>query len=968
MGIEMSFFMQKQWIFLAVSVVFITGCATSAPMQNHHQTVLIEAEQFTDCGGWKVDTQFIDIMGSPYLLAHGMGRPVRNAETQVSIPQNGSYRLWVRTKNWVPGDWEAPGRFKVLINGQELQTVFGTKPGWNWQKGDIVNLTQGTAELELKDLTGFNGRCDAILLTTDEQCMPDNSSEPMNEWRRQLLGVKMTPSEKEYDLVVVGGGLSGMGSAISAARMGLKVALIQNRPVLGGNGSSEIRVAPRGNYPKWLYPFGDLVNEFSPWIKSNVGPSEQYLDKLREQKIRDEKNIDLFLNHHAYKVTTKDHKIDAIYALAVTEKVIRELKGRFVVDATGHGVIGYWAGADYHMEDDDRMGMSNLWRWKQTESTVRFPEVPWALQLTEEGFPYPNKKGEWFWESGFNKHPLKDMEAIRDHNLRAVYGTWGAIKNEGAYAHADKTGYMHSRAALEWVAFIGGTRETLQILGDVVLSKEDIVSDRQFDDACVIATWGLDLHYAHPLYKEHTPEDPFISRAHFGGRVDDAKGDLASNPTFYVTSKDGHGFDRKKGYAVPYRCLYSRNIENLFVPGRNMSVTHEALGTVRVMQTLGMCGVAVGRAAYLCEKYNTTPRGVYQDHLEEMKKVWSLPGNYRKEDELDFRSLIQPTAEENRFIDEDYFIWGGSVVKGDEGKYHMYYSRWPRKCGFSAWVTHSEIAHAVADSPTGPFQHQDIALPVRGKTYWDGLCTHNPTVKRFGGKYHLYYMGNTGDGKEMTGLNWVHRNNQRVGVAVADSPNGPWKRFDQPLVDVSPQKNAPDSLCTNNPSITKMHDGRYLLIYKCVGQKNKLPFGGPVVHLAAIADSPIGPFRKHMEPVFTMPGVMFPAEDPYIWYQADKKRYYALVKDNHGTFTKRGKSTALFTSEDGLKWDLSPHKFVIDVNVKMSDGSVKKFNRLERPQIYFDEMGQPKVLYFATQTKSGHSFNIHIPLKETPPS
>lgn len=583
--------------------------------------------------------------------------------------------------------------------------------------------------------------------------------------------------------------------------------------------------------------------------------------------------------------------------------------------------------------------------------------------MTEKGFPYPNKKGEWFWESGFNKHPLKDLEEIRDHNLRAVYSAWNAIKNNGAYASKDKTGNKHRNATLEWVAYIGGTRETLQLLGDVVLTKEDVVTNRQFDDACVIVTWELDLHYAHPLYKKQTPDNPFISRAHLGGRVEDTKGNLATNLTFYVQSKDRHCFDNKKGYAIPYRCLYSRNIENLFTPGRNMSVTHEALGTVRVMQTLGMAGVAVGRVAYMAKKYDATPREVYEKHLDEMKKVWALPATYRAGDDMDFQSLILPVPKTNRLFDKNYFIWGASVVKGDDIKFHMYYCRWPRKLKHSAWVTHAEIVHAVADSPTGPFKHRDITLLPRGKEFWDGLSIYNPNIKRFNGKYYLYYTGNTGDNKAMTSLNWTHRNNQRVGLAIADNPYGPWKRFDKPLIDVSPQKSAPDSLCTCNPSVTQMADGKYLIIYKCVGQKNKLPFGGPVVHLAAIGDSPEGPFKKNLKPIFTISDVKFPAEDPYIWFQADKKRFYALVKDNHGNFTEKGTSTALFTSEDGLEWNLATHKFVIDLTFKMADGSVMKVNRLERPQLYFDKKGQPKTLYFALQTIPDHSFNIHIPLK-----
>jgi hypothetical protein len=162
----------------------------------------------------------------------------------------------------------------------------------------------------------------------------------------------------------------------------------------------------------------------------------------------------------------------------------------------------------------------------------------------------------------------------------------------------------------------------------VVLTKDDILGGKQYDDGCVPATWGLDLHYPHPLYAPYFKDNPFVSRAHFGGRVDDSHGELATNPRFFVDAEGGD-FDREAGYMIPYRCLYSRNIENLFVPCRALSVTHEALGTVRVMKTLGMCGVAVGRAAYLSKKYSTTPRGVYQDYGDELKALWTKPGTYR---------------------------------------------------------------------------------------------------------------------------------------------------------------------------------------------------------------------------------------------------------------------------------------------------------------------------------------------------
>ena len=220
--------------------------------------------------------------------------------------------------------------------------------------------------------------------------------------------------------------------------------------------------------------------------------------------------------------------------------------------------------------------------------------------------------------------------------------------------------------------------------------------------------------------------------------------------------------------------------------------------------------------------------------------------------ELDLQSMMQPVPRTAKFINDTSYIWCGSMTRSDKDKkYHLFYSRWNRKYAFNSWVTHSEIAHAVADSADGPFEFKDVALPPRGAEYWDGMVTHNPNICHFGDKYYLYYMGNHGDGKASAKLNWTHRNNQRIGVAVADNPNGPWKRFDAPVIGVSPDSTAYDALMTSNPTVTKMPDGRYLAIYKAVGKKRPMPFGGPVVHLTAIADSPTGPFVKQNKPIFS---------------------------------------------------------------------------------------------------------------------
>ncbi len=333
--------------------------------------------------------------------------------------------------------------------------------------------------------------------------------------------------------------------------------------------------------------------------------------------------------------------------------------------------------------------------------------------------------------------------------------------------------------------------------------------------------------------------------------------------------------------------------------------------------------------------------------------------------EYDFAAMVQSMPLTAKWAETNFNIWCGSAVMGDDGKYHLFYSRWPRAFGHKAWVTHSEVAHAVSDSPFGPWTHRDVTLPARGTSFWDGSCTHNPTVLRIGGKFYLYYMGNHGDGMVKSPLNWEHRNHQRIGVAVADSLNGPWRRFDKPIVDASADTNAPDALVVTNPSVTERAGGGVLMIYKAVGLKRALPFGGPVVHLVATADSPLGPFTKRPGEVFGAKGVMFAAEDPFIWHGTD--RYWAVVKDNDGHFTKRGYSLALWESADGFDWKLSKHAFVANPStIRWADGRDAKLNSLERPQLLFNN-GVPIALLCAaadTQGRDG-SFNVQIPLKAT---
>ncbi|MDP6635688.1 MAG: FAD-dependent oxidoreductase [Phycisphaerae bacterium] len=581
---------------------FITILATltfSVIARGSERTVLVEAEAFSERGGWVVDQQFMDEMGSPFLLAHGLGIPVKDASTTVTFPAAGTYHIWVRTRDWVAG-WKAPGapgKFQLLVDGKPLKTTFGTEGvKWHWQSGGAVEIAKTKIAVALHDLTGFEGRCDAIVFSSDPKFTPPNELKTMAPWRRKLLGRPETPPDVgEFDLVVVGGGIAGTSAALSAARLGAKVALIQDRPVLGGNNSSEVRVWLHGKMNFQPYPrIGDVVRELDQKRRAHYGPAntaDLYEDDRKIALVRAEKNISLFLSHRANGVEMSKGRIAAVIAENINTGCRLRFVSRSVADCTGHGVIGALAGADFQMTRKGHMGRCNLWNVVETDKPAPFPRCPWALDLSDK--PFPGRKsgglkslGVWYWESGFDHDPFEKGEYIRDWNFRAMYGAWDALKN------VDKRYPNHK---LNWSAHISGPRESRRIVGDVLLTGKDVSSGKTWPDACVPCTWTMDLHLPNKKYEKGFEGDAFIASAHH---------------TRFKTP-----------YWLPYRCLYSKNIANLFMAGRDVSVTHEALGTVRVMRTCGMMGEIVGMAASICTKRDTTPRGVYKDYLDELKKL-----------------------------------------------------------------------------------------------------------------------------------------------------------------------------------------------------------------------------------------------------------------------------------------------------------------------------------------------------------
>jgi hypothetical protein len=580
------------------------------------QTVLVEAEGFDDVGGWVVDQQFMGQMGSVYLLAHGLGEPVADAGTTVRFAKEGKYRVWARTRDWV-GPWKAPGgpgKFELIIDGRALEMVFGTEGAeWHWQDGGMVEISKESVKIGLRDLTGFEGRCDAIIFTADADFVPPNEGKEMKEFRRKALGLGAEPDDGgEYDLVVVGGGMAGTCAAISAARLGSNVALIQDRPVLGGNNSSEVRVWLGGKTNFEPYPrIGDVVKELDPKRRAHYGPEnvgEIYEDENKLGAVRAEKSVSLFLNMHAFAVEKEGDKFSAVIAKHIRNGREVRFSGRVFADCTGDGTIGFLAGADFDMTIKGHMGRSNLWNVADTGRPVTFPRCEWAVDMRGKAFPGDGKSpgvyggkgvealGGWYWESGFFYDPIEKGEYIRDLNLRAMYGAWDYLKN---------TAKLYPNHKLAWAAYISGKRESRRLLGDVILTAQDLLGSKKYEDGCVPTSWDMDTHLPLARYVSDFGEDAFISLDYH---------------TAYP-----------RPYWIPYRCLYSRNVENLFMAGRDISVTHEALGTVRVMRTTGMMGEVVGMAASLCKKHGTGPRGVYKEHLGELKELMKKGVGRKKE-------------------------------------------------------------------------------------------------------------------------------------------------------------------------------------------------------------------------------------------------------------------------------------------------------------------------------------------------
>ncbi|HVU47435.1 MAG TPA: FAD-dependent oxidoreductase [Terracidiphilus sp.] len=455
---------------------------------------------------------------------------------------------------------------------------------------------------------------------------------------------------RSFDVVVVGGGISGTCAAISAARNGAKTALVHERSTLGGNSSSEVRLYPEDTcgFSPWIKESGILdeiaveerARNWEPYIE---GMMNSHWDLVLYEWVKREKNLSLFLNTTMREVVMRDARhIQAIHAPQLGTEREFILSAPLFIDATGDGVLGFRAGADFRWGKEVRsefhealaptepasglMGNTLFFRARDTGHPVIFKKPDWAAEfdteadLTDRGHGH-FECGYWWIEVGTPLHPIKDNEEIRDEALRQLLGVWDHIKN---HCTADGVREKAKNFALEFVGFWPYKRESRRILGDYTLTEKDVRDPSIHPDDIAYGAWGIDIHVPGGIHERRVPPYP----------------EPRSDENF-----------KQRGtipYGIPLRSCYSRNVQNLLTAGRPIGASYVAFASSRVLPTGAIVGQGVGAAAALCTKYGCTPKTLAADHADELQQLLlrqdaSIPG-VENEDVNDLARRAQVTA------------------------------------------------------------------------------------------------------------------------------------------------------------------------------------------------------------------------------------------------------------------------------------------------------------------------------------
>ena len=422
--------------------------------------------------------------------------------------------------------------------------------------------------------------------------------------------------EYNCDLCIVGGGLAGTIAALSAARHGAKVVLVQDRPVLGGNCSSEVRMWVRGAKGIYNRETGILAEFEEENIYRNPTLAPTLWDSVLFGKVKENKNITLLLNTSCFDAECEDNRVKSITAWQLTTYTWHKVTAKYFADCSGDSILAPLTGAEHRIgregndeynetigpktADDQGMGMSLLLQARETDHPVKFTPPEWAhVYKTDEDFaliPYIETQHStfrdhtigtsgcnlWWMELGGEGPAILNTEETRDELMRVVFGIWDHIKNQ------EDHGYENWE--LEWVGFLPGKRESVRYIGAHILTQNDVLAGGKFDDVIAYGGWPMD---------DHNPK----------GMLANTKNDVPSvlHPA-------------PSPYGIPYRCLYSANIKNLFFAGRNISATHAAMSSTRVMATCSLLGQAMGTAAAMCTKRNILPYEIKGDLVGELQQ------------------------------------------------------------------------------------------------------------------------------------------------------------------------------------------------------------------------------------------------------------------------------------------------------------------------------------------------------------
>lgn len=492
---------------------------------------------------------------------------------------------------------------------------------------------------------------------------PDSSS--ANEPQRGYIRPgTIEVIHKDFDLVVVGGGISGICAAISAARNGSRVALVHERSTLGGNSSSEVSLYPEEtcSFSTWIKESGILeeisteerVRNWAPYIEGLI--NSQW-DLVLYEWARREKNLTLFLNTTMREVVMADkHHVLAIHGAQLGTEREFILEAPLFVDSSGDGVLAYRAGADFRWGQEARseyheplaplkatnksMGNTLYFRARNVGKPVPFRPPEWAAKfptesdLTDRGHGFI-ECGYWWIEVGYPLNPISDNEAIRDEILSQLLGVWDHIKNR---CTDDEVRARAANYSLDFVGFWPYKRDSRRVIGDYVLTEKDVRDPSVHSDDLAYGCWGIDIHVPGGIMERHVPPyPPPRSDANFSTR--------STIP-----------------YGIPLRCCYSKNIVNLMTAGRPISASYIGFASSRVLATGAVVGQGVGAAAALCKKYKCEPRTIAREHADELQQLLlrqdsSIPG-IENTDPRDLARKARVTASSDApltFPDSDSF-------------------------------------------------------------------------------------------------------------------------------------------------------------------------------------------------------------------------------------------------------------------------------------------------------------------------